>query len=751
MQTPGEISKLQPVESSQAGTHLDLICDAFVRSWRSGTRPSIEQYLSQAPDEDREIWLLELLREELSLRAQAGETVGIAEYQTRFPADSDTVARAFALTEQNSRHESTVVLDESTFDQVLPHASSATSYRSTDRYRKLQQLGSGSFGTVWLAGDLELQRQVAIKEPRKDRIANGLSIETYLAEARILASLDHPNIVPVYDVGRTETGSCYVVSKWIDGMNLSTYMAQSPLSFEKSAEWIASVADALQQTHHRGLVHRDIKPANILIDGQGRPYVTDFGLALREEDFDKERGMVGTPAYMSPEQARGEGHRVDGRSDLFSLGIVFYEMLTGQRPFVGVDSSEVIRQIATSEAKPPRSLNEKIPAELERICLKALSRRSKDRYATAREMSDDLWYWLEDVRRTSVKSPGLRLETRTSDPSTKTSVCPPEKSWGGDLTHRSDGGIQIVPRGLRSFDQHDADFFLDLLPGPRDRDGLPESVRWWKQRLEETDPTQTFRIGLMYGPSGCGKSSLLKAGIIPRLSGKISCVFVEASTDNTEATLLQGVKRASGGEVSGLKLSAAIASVRRGAGPPEGHKLVLVLDQFEQWLYSHPLDQQTELADALRQCDGERVQAVILVRDDFWMPVTRFLDDQEIRLRQGENAWAVDLLDPAHARNVLTAFGTAYGRLPTRTSDQTSAQRDFLNAAVEDLAEDGRVICVRLALFAEMLKNRKWTPASLRALGGTKGVGTAFLEEMFGHRSASSRYWLIRATHAMFC
>jgi serine/threonine protein kinase len=170
---------------------------------------------------------------------------------------------------------------------------------------------------VWLAEDLELRRKVALKEPRAERLRDPADVETYLAEARVLASLDHPHIVPVYDVGRTAEGSCYVVSKLIDGTNLADYVEQKekPLSFDDTAQLLAQVTEALQHTHNRGLVHRDIKPANILVDSQGRPFVTDFGLALREEDFGKDAATAGTPAYMSPEQARGEGHLVDGRSD----------------------------------------------------------------------------------------------------------------------------------------------------------------------------------------------------------------------------------------------------------------------------------------------------------------------------------------------------------------------------------------------------------------------------------------------------
>ncbi len=603
------------------------------------------------------------------------------------------------------------------------------------RYRVVKFLGKGGFGLVYLAQDEKLDREVAVKVPHPDRIVRPEDADPYLVEARTLARLDHPHIVEVYDVGGTDEHPFFVVSKYIPGTDLAKKMEASPVAQGEAVQLVATVAEALHYAHGKELVHRDVKPGNILIESNGKPYLVDFGLALREEDIGKGPKFAGTPAYMSPEQARGEGHRVDGRSDIFSLGIVLYELVVGRHPFRADTKVETLDRITTQEPRPPRQIDDTIPKELERICLKALAKRPSERYTTAKDFAQDLTHFLGTESR--VVDPVELPPPPISLPAPPTVVDRPPPRLPSESRM-----IRIVPKGLRSFDAHDADFFLELLPDPRDRDGLPDSIRFWKTRVEETDPDETFPVGLIYGPSGCGKSSFVKAGLLPWLADHVVPVYVEATGDDTESRLLHGLRKRCPGLPSTFNLKDSLALLRQGQGVGRGRKVLIVLDQFEQWLHSKAQAENTELVQALRQCDGGRVQCVVMVRDDFWMAVTRFLRDLEVDLVQGHNLAAVDLFETRHALRVLKAYGRAYQALPEEGREITKEQQRFLDQAVAGLSQEGKVICVRLALFAEMIKGKTWSPASLEALGGTEGVGVAFLEEMFSSPTANPKHRL---------
>jgi formylglycine-generating enzyme required for sulfatase activity len=607
------------------------------------------------------------------------------------------------------------------------------------RYRVERVLGEGSFGVVYLARDEDLQRSVAIKVPTARLLVRPGAADAYLREARIVASLRHEHIVRVLDFGRTDDGACYIVSECVEGGSLADLLKRCRPSPGEAAALVADVAEALHHAHGHRLVHRDVKPGNILLDAAGKAYLTDFGIALRDEDFGTGGGLAGTPWYMSPEQARGESHRLDGRADVYSLGAVLYELLAGQPPFRGETLDELLEQIANVEARPPRQIDDRIPKELERICLKALAKRASERYTTARDLADDLRHFL--AQQPGAKGLGFAAGEVVVPPAS-----PSHAAGAGSTTPPSSSSdsqaVKIVAKGLRAFDAHDADFFHELLPGPRDREGLPDSIRFWKTRIEETDPDNTFAVGLIYGPSGCGKSSLVKAGLLPRLASQVLPVYVEATADQTESRLLAGLRKRCPSVPADAGLGGTLAALRRGEGLPAGKKVLIVLDQFEQWLHARKAEAGIDLVQALRQCDGGRVQCLVLVRDDFWMATTRFMQALEVPLVGGRNSVAVDLFDPRHARQVLAAFGQALGALPG--GDRTALQDRFLDEAVVGLAEAGKVVPVRLCLFAEMVKCRPWTPATLKELGGMEGVESTFLEETFAAPTAQPEHRLHR-------
>ena len=309
----------------------------------------------------------------------------------------------------------------------------------------------------------------------------------------------------------------------------------------------------------------------------------------------------------------------------------------------------------------------------------------------------------------------------------------------GDEDGRAVSPLKIVPKGLRSFDAEDKDFFLELLPGPRRGDGLPESVHFWKVRIEEMDSDKTFRVGYIFGPSGCGKSSLVKAGLLPRLSKPIIPIYIEATGEDTEARLLKGLRKQYPDLSADLDLRTALVAakekIREGS-----NKILLVIDQFEQWYHAKGAEPGTELAKALSECDGGRVQAIILVRDDYSMALHRFMADIGVRQNQDQNFAVVDLFDLQHARKVLIEFGRGYGMLPDDPKEMTGAQNEFLNRTIKGLSQEGRVVSVRLALFAEMLKGKPWTAETLKQVGGAEGVGVTFLEETFSARTAPPSY-----------
>ncbi len=270
------------------------------------------------------------------------------------------------------------------------------------RCKVVRRLGGGGFGDVYLAWDTKLERDVAIKVPRRGPGTTKHALDRFAREGRNAGQLKHSGIVVIHDVVEPDGELPYIICEYVKGETLADRLRRhkdDPIPFRRAAEIARDMALALDYAHSHKTIHRDIKPSNIMLCPDGTPKLMDFGLAKRDIDITitQPNAVLGTPAYMSPEQVRGESdEKVDGRSDVYSLGTVLYHVLTGEMPFHG-EARAVIRQVINDEPKAPRSLRDDIPRDLEVICQMAMRKDANARYLTAKALAEDLDNWLKHI------------------------------------------------------------------------------------------------------------------------------------------------------------------------------------------------------------------------------------------------------------------------------------------------------------------------------------------------------------------
>ncbi len=372
---------------------------SFRQALRRGERPEIEIYAPKGSIH-RKALLLELLHEEMEVRIKAGQPFSLESYLRQFSelandphALHELLAAESELLRRTAQHARTNPDVPETADRGAPS--------SMGRYELGDVIGQGAFGVVYRAWDTTLNRTVALKRPRSGALDGPRAVDRFLREARSAGVLRHPHIVPVYDAGQID-GQPYLVSALVEGRNLADELAAGRPGIRQSTEWVAALAEAVDHAHQSGVIHRDVKPSNILIDREDRVFLTDFGLARSDAggaSLSIDGQLVGTPAYMAPEQVRAETGAVDARTDVYSLGIVLYELLTGTRPFQGSQRMLLVR-IQEEEPAPPRRLDDTIPRDLETVCLKAIAKSPAHRYPDAASFAAELRRYLrgEPVR-----------------------------------------------------------------------------------------------------------------------------------------------------------------------------------------------------------------------------------------------------------------------------------------------------------------------------------------------------------------
>jgi serine/threonine-protein kinase len=365
--------------SLSADYRIDAACRRFEEAWKAGHRPRLEDFLDRGDDLEQRQLLRELLRLEWHYREAAGENPTAEEYRAQFPDVVGLIASRLGAAPTTDGLE-----PEQQGTQPLPGATGEPLASELPGYEILGELGRGGMGVVYKARQRSLNRPVALKMVLPGHLSGTEAALRFRAEAENAAGLEHEAVVPIYQVGERE-GQPFFSMKYVEGGSLASRVKDYLADPKATARLLEVVARAVHHAHARGILHRDLKPSNILLDGEGRPLVSDFGLSKRLQggaELTASNAIVGTAPYMAPEQARAE-KGLTTAIDVYALGAVLYELLTGQPPFRGPTPLDTLLQVLEREPAPPRQLNPGAPRDLEAICLKCLEKDPADRYPSA--------------------------------------------------------------------------------------------------------------------------------------------------------------------------------------------------------------------------------------------------------------------------------------------------------------------------------------------------------------------------------
>ena len=393
---------------------VDAICDRFETAWRAGKRPDLMPLLAEVAGVVRARLLRELLVIELDIRHVLGERTELAEYVGRFPEDLGEVERVFielglsgeTLNPQRGNKESagnspwkTAGGSDWRKGEITPAEISPTANASLNKagYEIIGELGRGGMGVVYLASKIALNRPCALKMILAGAHSSKSAAARFRIEAEAVARIHHPGIVQIYHVGEAD-GLPYLELEYLPGGSLEKTFDGTPYPAAEAARLVETMAHAIAEAHRQGIVHRDLKPANILMDANGQPKIADFGLAKivdSEDLLTKTNSVIGSPSYMAPEQAAGNARSADTTVDVYAIGAILYELLTGRPPFRAATALETMEQVKLIDPVPPSQLQPGLSRELETICLKCLEKSPTRRYATAEALAEDLRRYLD--------------------------------------------------------------------------------------------------------------------------------------------------------------------------------------------------------------------------------------------------------------------------------------------------------------------------------------------------------------------